>query len=111
MVKVTIESSKLTKEVEGNAIFAIATDAQNIEKVHNIICADGGLDKRAVAMGLADLVSNSIDSISENEAERHFFTMMFLDHFEKLLDERMMNKKKSENPLEDLMKILGKAGI
>lgn len=111
MVKVTIENSKGVNRVEGNAIFAMMTDAQDAGKARCIICAEGKLDKRIAAKGLADLVSNAIDSISMSKVERDFFIMMFLDHFEKLLDERMMNEKKSENPLEDLMEILRKAGI
>ncbi|MBO5484305.1 MAG: hypothetical protein J5979_03725 [Lachnospiraceae bacterium] len=111
MVKITIENSKGVDRVEGNAMFAILTGTQDTGKVGNIICADGELDKRVVAMALADLVRNSIESISESKVERNFLAMMFLKHFEKLLDERMMNEKKSENPLADLMEILGKAGI
>lgn len=111
MLKVAIENSKGVNKVEGNAMFAMMTDAQDAGKARCIICVDGELDKRVAAMGLADLVSNSIDSISKSKVERDFLAMMFLEHFEKLLDERMMNEKKSENPLADLMEILGKAGI
>ena len=111
MVKVTIENSKGVDRVEGNAMFAILTDTQDTGKVGNIICVDGKSDKRVVVTALADLVGNSIESISESKVERGFLTMMFLKNFEKLHDKHMMNEKKIENPLEDFMEILRKAGI
>lgn len=110
MVKVTIENSNVVEKVEGNAIFAVVTDAKNVEQVRNIIFADGKLDKRTTIVGLADLVSSVVDSISEDGIERGFLALMFLKHFEDFVDKRM-DEKKNEDALDGLMEFLRKAGI
>lgn len=110
MVKVTIEDSHGANEVSGNAIFAIVPDTENTSKVGNIVCTDGKIDKRAVALSLAELVENTIDTISEDNIEIGLLTLMFLSYFEKLEDKRI-GATKSENPFDDVIDILRKAGI
>lgn len=78
MVKVTIEDSKGVNKVVGNAIFAIIPGAENTDKVATVICSDGVIDRRAVTMGLANLVHNAIGAISDSETEKKDSCIVFL---------------------------------
>ena len=108
MVKVTIENSDGINKLEGNAIFAIIPATDNVQKVGNVICCEGELNKHVVAVSLADLVNNAIDTVSKSQVEKSFLMNRFLDRMEELSEHEIGNHENKE-PLFDFMEILRKA--